>query len=424
MSMSIQQHKEFSELTVSVTKSLSKQEKKAFGFFVTPVSSIKLLCGSVVDYAKSTGLSPFQNILEPSCGTCEMIKEIDRLCDGATIDAIEYNEKIYREISKPGIFSFKNGVNIIHADFLKYNAEYGKKYDLIIGNPPYFVCGKNQVHPKFAKFISGRPNIFGLFILHSMEMLNDNGILAFIIPRSFLNSAYYSNIRNYIKSTCRIVQIKDHSKDGKFMETEQSTISFIIQKHGGNIIPICDYSMLINGNYIFTDNSAELNELLRDSTTLDKLGLKVRTGQVVWNEHKDILCDDPSQTLLVYNSNLSENNTIEIKTFKNDEKGQYIRREGNTQPTLVVNRGNGNSAYKLNYALICDGRAYLIENHLNEIIPKSEMKKEELFKIYNIITESFKNAKTQRFIDLFLGNNGLSKTELETIFPIYLSDKA
>jgi hypothetical protein len=38
----------------------------------------------------------------------------------------------------------------------------------------------------------------------------------------------------------------------------------------------------------------------------------------------------------------------------------------------------------------------------------------------SVLSWSFKNPKTQIFIDLFLGNNGLSKTELETIFPIYL----
>ena len=36
------------------------------------------------------------------------------------------------------------------------------------------------------------------------------------------------------------------------------------------------------------------------------------------------------------------------------------------------------------------------------------------------IINSFKNPRTQMFIDTYLGNNGLSKTELETIFPIYL----
>jgi hypothetical protein len=82
----------------------------------------------------------------------------------------------------------------------------------------------------------------------------------------------------------------------------------------------------------------------------------------------------------------------------------------------VVNRGNGNSKYQLTYAFIESG-PYLIENHLNEIYePEGNDTKE----IYEKIINSFKNPKTQMFIDMYLGNNGLSKTELETIFPIYL----
>ena len=54
----------------------------------------------------------------------------------------------------------------------------------------------------------------------------------------------------------------------------------------------------------------------------------------------------------------------------------------------------------------------------NEFIKK--MEKKELVNLFNKIIQSFENPKTQQFIELFLGNNGLSKTELETIFPIYL----
>ena len=93
--------------------------------------------------------------------------------------------------------------------------------------------------------------------------------------------------------------------------------------------------------------------------------------------------------------------------------------EGKTEPVLVVNRGNGNSKYKLNYALI-DFGPYLVENHLNVISSIDPMKKKDLIVLYNKVMNSFKNEKTQIFINMFLGNNGLSKTELETIFPIYL----
>jgi hypothetical protein len=143
------------------------------------------------------------------------------------------------------------------------------------------------------------------------------------------------------------------------------------------------------------------------------LGLKVKTGNIVWNEHKSEL------TVLIYNTNISRANQLVIKKFKNKEKGQYIKKDGRIDPTLVVNRGNGNSTYKLNYAVITKG-PYLIENHLNEIYSPKKMEKNKLLELYKIIINSFKNPKTQVFIKQFLGNNGLSKTELETIFPIYL----
>ena len=69
-----------------------------------------------------------------------------------------------------------------------------------------------------------------------------------------------------------------------------------------------------------------------------------------------------------------------MKTFKNEEKLQYIKKDGRIDPTLVVNRGNGNSTYKLNYALITNIGPYLIENHLNEIYSRKKEKKEDLIK--------------------------------------------
>jgi hypothetical protein len=270
-------------------------------------------------------------------------------------------------------------------------------------------------------YISGRPNIFGLFIIQSISMLSENGILAFIIPKSFLNSAYYSKIRNHIKEKCEIIEIIDFEKDNKFIDTQQSTFGIIIKKvHVNNTIEECNYSIKFNNNFMYTNDSIFLKSLLEGTTTLAKLGLGVRTGNIVWNQHKNELTDDENETILIYNTNLTKEHTIELKTFKNDEKHQYIKKDGRIDPILVVNRGNGNSTYKLNYALITNIGPYLIENHLNEIYPIKHIKKQDLIILFNKIIQSFENPKTQLFIDLFLGNNGLSKTELETIFPIYL----
>ena len=405
---------QYSQLSIDITRQLSKDEKKEYGIFITPHIIVKKLVDSILKYSSQNGIN-IQTILEPSCGTCEIVNYCDNIFDGIHIDAIELNNKIFETIKN---LTFKNSVQIIHDDFIQQNvASPTNKYDLIIGNPPYFVLEKGYKIPKqMEPYISGRPNIFGLFIIQAISMLSENGILAFIIPKSFLNSSYYSKIRNYIKEKCEIIEIIDFEKDNKFIDTQQSTFGIIIKN-----VPKeeCNYSIKFNDNFMFTNDAIFLKSLLEGTTTLNKLGLGVRTGNIVWNQHKDKLTDDPNETILIYNTNLTKEHTIDLKTFKNDEKHQYIKKVGRIDPILVVNRGNGNSSYKLNYALITMG-PYLIENHLNEIYPIKQKKRQDLIVLFNKIIQSFENPKTQLFIDLFLGNNGLSKTELETIFPIYL----
>lgn len=415
---------QYSQFSIDITLELSKDEKKEYGIFITPQIIIKKLFDSIIKYVSENRIK-IQTILEPSCGTCEIVNYCDGLFSEIHIDAVEFNNKIFDRIKE---LNFKNKVNIIHKDFMDFTSTI--KYDLIVGNPPYFVLEKGyKISKKMEQYICGRPNMFGLFIIQSIFMIAPNGIIAFIIPKSFLNSVYYSKIRNYIKETCKIIEIIDFERDNKFIDTQQSTFGIILKKESNNKINSidCSYSIKIGDNFMFTNDSESLKKIFEGSTTLAQLGLSVRTGSIVWNQHKvgnekqkPELTDDENETVLIYNTNLTKEHTIEIKSFKNEEKQQYIKKDGRIDPVLVVNRGNGNSAYKLNYALVSNIGPYLVENHLNEIYSAKKIKKEELINLFNKIIQSFENPKTKLFIDLFLGNNGLSKTELETIFPIYL----
>ena len=408
---------QYSQFSIDITRELSKNEKKEHGIFITPKIIIQKLFNAILKYTSENGFI-IQTILEPSCGTCEIVNYCDNIFNGVHLDAVEFNDKIFEHIKD---LNFKNNVSIYHQDFIEFNPKVN--YDLIVGNPPYFVLEKGyKINKKMKPYVCGRPNIFGLFIIQAISMLASNGILAFIIPKSFLNSAYYSKIRNYIKETCKIIEIIDFEKDNKFIDTQQSTFGIILKKEATNpnLQIDCNYSIKVCDSFVFTNDSLFLKSLFEGAITLAQLGLRVRTGNIVWNEHKDELTDDENETVLVYNTNLTKEHTIELKSFKNDEKHQYIRKDGRIDPILVVNRGNGNSKYVLNYALVSNIGPYLIENHLNEIYSPKKIKKEDLIILFNKVIQSFENPKTQIFITTFLGNNGLSKTELETIFPIYL----
>jgi adenine-specific DNA-methyltransferase len=411
---------QFTPLSIQLTSGITKTERKAQGIYFTPKTIVNHLISIVLPlFSQNTSETNFR-VLEPSCGSCEFVQALDSILVDTYITCVELNETIYQKIIQ---LSFKNNVEFIKGNFIELD-ENNSYYDLIIGNPPYFVCKKDDVPKKYMEFVVGRPNMFGLFIIHSLKMLKENGILAFVIPKSFLNSAYYAIIRNYIKQNCVIINVIDYASMNDFIDTEQSTFGLILRKLDTDNNPItvseCNYSLLINGNYVFSPNKDEFRAYLHGATTLKQMGFSVKTGTIVWNEKKDLLTDNETDTLLLYNTNITNDNKLKLTKFKNDEKGQYIQAEGSIEPIIVVNRGNGNAKYNFKYALIELDKPFIIENHLNIIYSQEKRPKPQLLEMYRKITTSFQNPKTKSFIELFFGNNALSKTELETVLPIYL----
>jgi hypothetical protein len=148
------------------------------------------------------------------------------------------------------------------------------------------------------------------------------------------------------------------------------------------------------------------------------LGFTINVGNIVWNQCKKDLTNDSNKTLLIYSSDI-KNKRLEIQSYSNNDKKNYIDRKGYTEPILVINRGYGVGKYSFDYCLINEDYEYLIENHLICIKYKNEIDKEDLIKLYNKIITSFENKDTIEFIQLYFGNNAINTTELYNIFPIY-----
>ena len=292
---------EYSLISKELTSKLSKIVKKNNGIYFTPPSCVNNNIKLLQPYLKNT-----INVLEPSCGSCEYITALHKLFPHLIITGIEYNETIYQSILQLN----NDKIDIKNIDYLKYETDV--KYDLIIGNPPYFVMKKDNVDKSYHTYFEGRPNIFILFIIKSIKMLNDNGILSFILPKNFLNCLYYDKTRKYIGKHFQILNIIECNND-KYIETQQDTIILIIQKTRS-----CNntaFILEINNYTIFTnqDNSKKIKKLYKNSKSLLELGFKVSVGNVVWNQCKGLLTDDESKTRLIYSSDI-ENNTL-IKTL-------------------------------------------------------------------------------------------------------------
>ena len=398
-------NKKFTKLSCDLTKIISKKDKKEQGIFFTPPKDVQLTLNAIEPFLENLG----NDVLEPSCGSGEFIFAVANIFQNMKIDGIEKNKTIYNAISSLS----KDNINIVNEDFLEYDTS--KKYDLIIGNPPYFVMKKNSVDQIYYKYFDGRPNIFILFIIKSLNLLKKNGILSFVLPKSFLNCLYYDKTRKYIDNNFSILNILEC--EDKFMDTKQQTVIVIIQKSEKNNK---DFTLTIDNHLIFgTSNSIQkLKWLYDESTTLSNLGFKVCVGNVVWNQCKKILTSDDSKTRLIYSSDIVDGNLVQ-KTYKNIDKKNFIDKKGITGPILVINRGYGTGNYNFEYCIIDKEFEYLIENHLICIKYTNYIEKSKLIGLYEKIIKSFNNEKTKDFIKLYFGNNALNTTELANILPIY-----
>ncbi len=143
--------------------------KKQLGQYFTP----SFIVDKMISLIQNQG-----SILEPSCGDGAFLNKIPN-CLG-----IEIDEKVA-----------PSGAKIM--DFFDWNMSV----DTIIGNPPYvrFKDILEQTKSKLPKILDNRSNLFLFFIWRSIDLLNENGELIFIVPRDFikLTSAFPLNKRLY-----------------------------------------------------------------------------------------------------------------------------------------------------------------------------------------------------------------------------------
>jgi adenine-specific DNA-methyltransferase len=412
----------FIDLSNQLNKILDKNTKKTNGIFFTPKEYRHKLLQSVKCSLDSSGFTP-ENVLEPSFGSGEFIEDIMELLPSLKITGVELNSLLFEKVSEK---LHDENLELINMDFIKYNPK--KSFDLIVGNPPYVVI-KDTIPDEFKEISSGRPNLYCWFIHKCIRLLSEQGVLAFVIPNSILNTAYYEMLRKYIVDTCDIIDII--SFDGKkslFTDTDQATIGFILRKRPAEATPSKKYIIDHKTRLFFSSNYKFLLEKLVKYPCLKQLGVSVKTGTVVWNQHKEKLKANPTEgQLLIYSTNIKKGKFIPFidNVSKNDKK-QYIKIEKKELikgPVILMNRGYGNTSYDPNIMFVEDTipghpDGFYVENHLNIIYPTTDETKGTIKRVYEYLTSEDNIA----YIKMFTGNGAMSKTEIETLLPICLPD--
>ena len=113
-------------------------------------------------------------------------------------------------------------LNVKHDNFLMSDFKEDK-FSIILGNPPYGVSfNKSEskvIQSRFETFKSPDSSCF--FIEKAVKMLEDNGILGFIVPKTLSYVLSWRHIREFLLRECKITHIADAKKAFKGVLLEQ-----------------------------------------------------------------------------------------------------------------------------------------------------------------------------------------------------------
>lgn len=463
---------------------MSGKHRKEYGLYLTPIS---------VAHFMSSGLDARNEplrLLDPAAGSgiliCAAIEsirfqthrpkeihvvayELDRQLVPALQTVLGYLSTWCQEV-----LDIKLKVTVHAQDFVLKHARTLKlfgtlfpydsdeqRFDLIISNPPYFKIPKGDPRARAAdSVVHGQPNIYALFMAVSAAILNPQGILVFIVPRSFASGPYFCKFRSVFFQMIKPKQVhvfgsrrETFSRDQVLQENviffgskdehwhQNSDDSELLVTYSSGAGDLANASQ----HRVPTSNSLELGSLQKvmrlplnadDDATLAVIdswpyrlgtfGLNISTGPVVPFRAKNLIHNEGN----VANTHVPLLWMNHVKALKvqwplNRHKREFICRTG-SDTLLVANR---------NYVLVrrfsakeefrrLTAAPYIachydvprvgFENHLNYIHrPGSELDEDEAWGLATLYNSRLFND----YFRIVNGNTQVSATELRT-FPL------
>lgn len=190
-----------------------------------------VICKKIMDELPAFDNKEHITVLEPSAGAGNFIPFVaEKYKDKEILELylvdIDENELEVAKLIFETFFREKYpnvAIIYIHDDYLKFPVSV-RKFDLVIGNPPYAKIKDYKLQREYKKNskITKSSNLFVWFLEKAYK---DGDWVSLIVPKSVLNAPEYDEIRSILKQ-CRIASIIDFGENG-FKGVKIETVNLI-----------------------------------------------------------------------------------------------------------------------------------------------------------------------------------------------------
>ena len=195
---------------------MAKIAKNKYGQYFTPEPVAAFMAGL-------TGKGKSAKVLEPSCG-----------------EGVFLNVLAHKGFTDVTAFEIDRSLLGIHTQKVQFRSfvteEFNSGFDLIIGNPPYIRWKNLEADLKeellrntlWNKYFNSLADYLYIFILKSIELLNEDGEPIFICPEYWMNTTHSLTLRNYMVKNGYFEQIYHFNETPVF---DKITVSVLVFKY-------------------------------------------------------------------------------------------------------------------------------------------------------------------------------------------------